>query len=76
MWNLTLPAVLAKRVSSCPLPTFNPGWILEPLWRMMMVPAFTRAPAGAFTPRRLPALSLPFLELELLFLCAMNCLSA
>src|SRR3990172_3730932 len=66
--NFTTPLILAKSVSSLPLPTFAPGWILVPRCLMMIVPACTTSPSYRFTPRRCELLSLPFLELPTPFL--------
>src|SRR6185437_12844604 len=55
----TLPARLAKIVSSFPIPTPSPGWNLVPRWRTMISPPVTAWPANTFTPRRLAFESRP-----------------
>src|SRR5271168_3265657 len=68
--NFTMPATLAKRVSSLPRPTFSPGLKREPRCRTRMDPPVTSSPPNAFTPRRCAFESRPFLELPRPFLCA------
>ncbi len=58
--NLTDPSMVAKRVSSPPLPTFRPGWNLVPRWRTRIEPADTMVPSNSLTPRRLDSESRPF----------------
>ena len=55
--------LLAKIVSSLPIPTPAPGWNLVPRWRTMISPPVTVWPANTFTPRRLELESRP-LRLE------------
>lgn len=69
----TTPSAFAKSVSSFPIPTFAPGWILVPLWRIRMLPAFTCCPPNLLTPSRLLMLSLPFFVLPVPFFWANNC---
>jgi hypothetical protein len=68
--NFTRPVTLAKSVSSDPMPTFVPGLILVPRWRMMIDPPVMSCPAEAFTPSRCAFESRPFVELPPPFLCA------
>src|SRR5436190_7241880 len=69
-WKPTTPGTLANSVSSLPLPTPRPGWILVPRWRTMMVPAGTVCPPNAFTPSRLDSESRPLRDAPPPFLCA------
>lgn len=68
--KLTTPSTFANRVSSPPIPTFKPGWILVPRWRTNILPARTNWPSALFTPSILGCESRPFLELPTPFLCA------
>lgn len=69
-WNLTVPWVVAKSVSSLPRPTLRPALIGVPRWRTKIEPLVTNWPSNRFTPSRLDWLSRPFLELPSPFLCA------
>src|SRR5271168_1971775 len=68
--NFTMPATLAKRVSSLPRPTFSPALKRVPRCRTRMDPPVTNSPPNAFTPSRCAFESRPFLELPSPFLCA------
>src|SRR5256885_15897403 len=68
--NFTTPVTLAKRVSSLPRPTFNPGFRRVPRCRTMIEPPGTSCPPNAFTPSRCAFESRPFFELPNPFLCA------
>src|SRR4051795_7293655 len=70
--NSTVPVTLAKSVSSLPRPTFEPGLILVPRCRTMMLPPGTSCPPKTFTPSRCALESRPFLELPKPFLCAIR----
>src|SRR4051795_1869319 len=70
--NSTVPVTLAKSVSSLPRPTFEPGLILVPRCRTMMLPPGTSCPPNTFTPSRCALESRPFLELPKPFLCAIR----
>jgi len=48
----TVPAAVAKSVSSLPRPTLVPGWKWVPRCRTIISPAFTNCPPKRFTPRR------------------------
>src|SRR5574341_2485357 len=52
------------------MPTFFPGWMRVPSWRIKIFPARTFSPPKTLTPRRCPWLSLPLRELPPAFLCA------
>src|SRR5262249_44166627 len=71
-WNLILPVILAKSVSSLPRPTFRPGLMRVPRWRTMMDPPGTTSPANRLTPSRCAFESRPFFELPKPFLCAIS----
>jgi large conductance mechanosensitive channel len=60
--NCTVPADLAKIVSSLPMPTPSPGLKTVPRWRTMISPPVTVWPANTFTPRRLAFESRPLRE--------------
>ena len=64
-----LPARAPSPATPSPVP--GPERKVMPRWRTMIEPALTSSPSPAFTPRRLPTLSRPFLELPTPFLCAM-----
>jgi hypothetical protein len=52
------------------MPTFEPGWNFVPLCLTIILPGTTISLPNFLTPKRLPAESLPFLELPPAFLCA------
>src|SRR6185436_2401784 len=68
----TVPALLAKIVSSLPMPTPVPGLKRVPRWRTMISPPVTVWPANTFTPRRLAFESRPLREEPRPFLCAIS----
>src|SRR3954453_19023655 len=70
--NSITPVTLAKRVSSLPQPTFNPGLILVPRCRTIIEPPGTSWPPKTFMPSRCALESRPFLELPNPFLCAIT----
>src|SRR5690349_12262771 len=70
--NSTLPARVAKIVSSFPIPTPSPGLNLVPRWRTMISPPVTVCPANTFTPRRLAFESRPLRLEPRPFLCAIS----
>ena len=69
--NFTTPSASANSVQSRPVPTLSPAWKDVPLCLTMIFPALTVSPPNFFTPSRLPAESLPFLELPPPFLVDM-----
>ena len=50
--NLTIPSAIAYIVSSLPILVFKPGRILEPRWRMIILPILTFSPAYFLVPKR------------------------
>src|SRR4051812_38390150 len=70
--NCTMPALVAKIVSSRPMPTPSPGLKRVPRWRTMISPPLTRWPANTFTPRRLASESRPLRLDPSPFLCAIG----
>src|SRR4051794_723165 len=70
--NSTVPAAVAKIVSSLPMPTPRPGLNLVPRWRTMISPPVTAWPANTFTPRRLAFESRPLRLEPSPFLCAIS----
>ena len=68
--KLTWPSILAYSVSSLPIPTFCPGWILVPRCPTITLPAETYWPSPHFTPSILGLDSRPLRELPTPILCA------
>src|SRR4051812_2179397 len=66
-----MPEILAKSVSSLPMPTLTPGLKRVPRCRTRIDPPVTNSPAKRFTPSRCELLSRPFRELPTPFLWAM-----
>ncbi len=66
--KLITPSILAKRVSSLPRPTFNPGLNTVPRCRTKMLPPVTNCPAKRFTPKYCGLLSRPLRELPPFFM--------
>lgn len=57
--NRTVPSAVANNVSSLPMLTLSPGWILVPRWRTKIAPELTRVPAKTYTPKRCDCESRP-----------------
>src|SRR3954447_6484489 len=74
--NSTVPADLAKIVSSLPMPAPSPGRNFVPRWRTMISPPDTVCPANTFTPSRLAFESRPLRLEPRPFLCAIRSSSA
>src|SRR3954467_6193975 len=68
----TVPADLAKIVSSEPMPAPSPGRNFVPRWRTMISPPVTTWPAHTLTPRRLGLESRPLRLEPRPFLCAIG----
>lgn len=69
--NFTIPATMAKSVSSLPWRTFFPPWIGVPRWRIKIVPLLTLCPSPTFVPRYFGLESRPKWVEPPAFLCAM-----